>query len=266
MMQRCSLTAAVAQRSFSRAFTMATSSVSRPASTLLFHQQQQVQAHARRSFGSSQPRLSSVVKELQDAIQDEIKAEQQMEENNLGGKTPPSINGFKVVTDGDGAEFRLIKTHGNEKILVSVNVNHSVNMEEEELEEDEMQQQEVEHEIQPKSLPEFQIEITKGEERLVFYMEMVKSETEEKEYDYQVGEFMIAPATKTDKFVNVPEEIYSSSGKYIDPQLHELLFIRYLEERGFTKQFLHELVEYATHYEHQQYVGLLEKLKKFIGK
>jgi hypothetical protein len=32
-----------------------------------------------------------------------------------------------------------------------------------------------------------------------------------------VGEFMIAPATKTDKFVNVPEEIYSSSGKYIDP-------------------------------------------------
>jgi len=58
-----------------------------------------------------------------------------------------------------------------------------------------------------------------------------------------------------------------------------LLFVRYLEERGLNSQFCHEFVKLgkiffkkffhlnlilATHYEHQQYVNLLEKLKKFV--
>jgi len=34
--------------------------------------------------------------------------------------------------------------------------------------------------------------------------------------DYSVDEFMIAPATKGDKYVDVPDEVYSSSGQYID--------------------------------------------------
>ncbi|RCN36760.1 hypothetical protein ANCCAN_17357 [Ancylostoma caninum] len=48
--------------------------------------------------------------------------------------------------------------------------------------------------------------------------------------------------------------------------LHDLLFVRYLEERGFDAQFCKTLVAYATHYEHSQYVGLLNKIKAFVSK
>jgi hypothetical protein len=34
-----------------------------------------------------------------------------------------------------------------------------------------------------------------------------------------VEEFLIAPAAKGDEYEDVPDEVYSSSGKYIDPVL-----------------------------------------------
>uniref|UniRef100_A0A914RTE1 Uncharacterized protein n=1 Tax=Parascaris equorum TaxID=6256 RepID=A0A914RTE1_PAREQ len=48
--------------------------------------------------------------------------------------------------------------------------------------------------------------------------------------------------------------------------LHELLFIKYLEERGFNAKFCQDLVSYATHYEHSRYVALLGKIKAFVSK
>ncbi|VDM70245.1 unnamed protein product [Strongylus vulgaris] len=83
--------------------------------------------------------------------------------------------------------------------------------------------------------------------------------------DFRVEEFYVAPAAK-ESDEDVPAEVYASSGKYIDPDLHDLLFVRYLEERGFDAQFCKTLVAYATHYEHSQYVGLLNKIKAFVSK
>jgi hypothetical protein len=58
-----------------------------------------------------------VAPELQEALRKEIKAEQEMEEDNLGGKTPPSISGFKITRDR--AEFILTKMHGNERFILN---------------------------------------------------------------------------------------------------------------------------------------------------
>ena len=38
-----------------------------------------------------------------------------------------------------------------------------------------------------------------------------------------------------------------------------------LEERGITGDFLDEMVEFSTAYEHNKYVGFLEQLKEFTG-
>ena len=57
--------------------------------------------------------FSSVAKELQDVLHEEINAEKTAEEENLGGKATPSVQGFEIGMND--AEFRLTKTYGNEK-------------------------------------------------------------------------------------------------------------------------------------------------------
>ncbi|VDD86394.1 unnamed protein product [Enterobius vermicularis] len=200
---------------------------------------------------------SAVNPELCEALKNEIQAEKQLEAENLGGANAPSIPGFTVTTKD--AEVRLTKTHGSEKILVIFNVSHSVDMDEFD--------EEVEAVIPPLpvALPPFSIEITKGEERLCFNLELVRNADEEGQYDFRVEEFYVAPAAKGQD-ETVDDSVYASSGKYIDPHLHELLFLRYLEERGFNAKFCQDLVNFATHYEHSQYVSLLSKIRTFVGK
>lgn len=71
---------------------------------------------------------SELKNELIEALENEIKAEQTLENDNLGGSTRPTIPGFQISTNQ--AEVRLTKTFGSEKILVVFNVNHSVDVEE----------------------------------------------------------------------------------------------------------------------------------------
>lgn len=206
-----------------------------------------------RMLSNSAPRFSQA--QLVSALQNEIEAEKKLEEDNFGGASSPQFNGFHIVTKD--AEVRLTKKHGNEEILVVFNVNHSVDVEEDYDNEDQAPV--------PVALPPFSIEITKGGQRLCFHMDLVESgEGEESQYDFRVEEFYIAPVAQgSDE--GVDESVYASSGKYIDPNLHQLLFMNFLEERGLTTDFCRDLVNYATHYEHQQYVGLLHKIKNFVS-
>ncbi|PIO54272.1 hypothetical protein TELCIR_24369, partial [Teladorsagia circumcincta] len=68
----------------------------------------------------------------------------------------------------------------------------------------------------PVALPPFTVEITKGNERLCFHLELVESVDVQGEYDFRVEEFYVAPAVK-DGNEDVAAEVYASSGKYIDP-------------------------------------------------
>ncbi|MFH4981452.1 hypothetical protein AB6A40_008161 [Gnathostoma spinigerum] len=205
---------------------------------------------------ATRERISNVGTELVEALKSEIEAENRLEAENLGGKQAPSVPGFNISVNE--AEVRLTKTYGNEKILVVFNVNHSVDVDED-AEVDDQNAMSI-----PVALPPFSIEITKGDQRFCFNLELVDSPDEQGQYDFRVEEFYIAPAAKGDD-EDVAASVYASSGKYIDPHLHELLFIRYLEERGFNAKFCQDLVTFATHYEHSQYVSLLDRIKSFVG-
>ncbi|CEF68094.1 Mitochondrial glycoprotein family-containing protein [Strongyloides ratti] len=195
-------------------------------------------------------KLLTVQPELTAALKTEIEAEMKLEAENLRGASPPTIPGFTLSTND--AEVRLTKMHGSEKIDVIFNVNHSVEMGDESSES-----------ADPVALPPFTIEITKGDQRFCFHMELV--ETENGSFDFSVEEYYVAPAAKANN-EDVPESVYASSGRYIDPKLHDLLFIRYLEERGFDQQFCLDLVQFATHYEHNRYVDLLKRIDNFVSK
>ncbi|CAG9532686.1 unnamed protein product [Cercopithifilaria johnstoni] len=195
--------------------------------------------------------------ELIDALKNEITAEKQLEKENLRGEQAPRISGFEITTDG--ANVQLAKLHGKEKINVYFNVNHSVDMEGEEDEEEGV----------PLALPSLTVEIIKAQQRLCFYLDLCENEDATKaneRFDFRVAEFYIAPASKGIEDENVPESVYSSSGKYIDPTLHDLLFNHYLAERGFDQKFCREVVDFATHYEHSQYVKLLTDIQSFVSK
>ncbi|KJH50125.1 hypothetical protein DICVIV_03762 [Dictyocaulus viviparus] len=207
---------------------------------------------------STTHRVYNIAPELTQALAREIQAEQQLSQENLGGSAAPSFQGFNISTKG--AEVRLTKQFSNESILVVFNVNHSVDMGDD-------YEEDVQSEVTqvPVALPPFTVEITKGDERLCFHLELVESVDVQGEYDFRVEEFYVAPAVKDDN-EDVAADIYASSGKYIDPDLHDLLFVRYLEERGFDGQFCKTLVAFATHHEHSQYVGLLNRIKAFVSK
>ncbi|KAI6219040.1 Conserved regulator of innate immunity protein 3 [Aphelenchoides fujianensis] len=202
-------------------------------------------------FASTQ---SAVHSELLSALENEIQAEQTLEKENLGGSQQPTIPGFDIAVNQ--AEVRLSKSFGNEKILVVFNVNHSVDVEEDE--------GDAESAPLPLALPPFNIEITKQNERLCFSMSLVET-NEAGQFDFRVEEFYVAPAAKSGA-EDVADEVYSSSGRYIDPGLHEVLFVRYLEERGFTQDFCRQLPDLATYVEHNCYIGLLSKIKDFVQK
>jgi complement component 1 Q subcomponent-binding protein len=58
------------------------------------------------------------------------------------------------------------------------------------------------------------------------------------------------------------ENVYTADCSVLDENLYDLL-LNLLDERGIGEQFANELAEFSTSYEHQQYIGLLEKLQKF---
>ncbi|CAB3403121.1 unnamed protein product [Caenorhabditis bovis] len=232
------------------AFVRSLSRVALRSSTVL-------RASAPRTFSQS-AKVLSVTPELQQALNREIEAEQELSRENLQGSAAPNFPGFAITTKE--AEVRLTKKNGNEDILVVFNVNHSVDMDEGYDEEPSQNAAPV-----PVAMPPFTVEITKGDQRLCFHLELVPVDDQPDEYDFRVEEFYVAPAAKGGN-EDVPSEVYASSGKYIDPDLHDLLFVRYLEERGLDARFCKTLVQYATHYEHSQYVSLLDKIKKFVSK
>nr|CDP99365.1 BMA-CRI-3 [Brugia malayi] len=173
----------------------------------------------------------SLSNELIDALKNEITAEKQLEKENLRGEQAPRISGFEITTDG--ANVHLAKLHGV-----------------------------------PLALPSLTIEIIKAQQRLCFYLDLFFPDAFSVliAVDFRVAEFYIAPASKGTEDEDVPESVYSSSGKYIDPTLHDLLFNHYLAERGFDQKFCREVVDFATHYEHSQYVKLLTDIKSFVSK
>uniref|UniRef100_A0A915DZX4 Uncharacterized protein n=1 Tax=Ditylenchus dipsaci TaxID=166011 RepID=A0A915DZX4_9BILA len=73
------------------------------------------------------------------------------------------------------------------------------------------------------------------------------SDQENNQHDFEVREFYLAPADKSGK-QDVEADVYAASGEFADQAINDLLFGRYLEERGINGEFCDQLVKFATYY------------------
>lgn len=186
-------------------------------------------------------------------LADEVAAEK----GNLRKLELPDA-GFEVQSDG--AEVTFTKTSGSEKIVVSMNVNHTVDSSEPD--------DGTEEAPEMKSRPNFEIDIVKSNGKTLSFScsfvpppesSDVQAEQPTEGYD---DTFAIDEVTMFDG-ENWNEKTYAVAGDILDGYLYDL-FMNMLDERGINKQFVEKISEYCSAYEHSKYISLLEDLQKFV--
>lgn len=115
------------------------------------------------------------------------------------------------------------------------------------------------------SLPEFQVQISKGGHTLE-----VSCYFEDMEQDQETGEpYAMEPTFSIDELVmyqGEPSETeFAVSAEYFRDELQDGL-IQYLAEHGIDEEFSRNLSSFSTNYEKKQYIGLLKRMKEFVTK
>jgi len=207
-------------------------------------------------------------KELSLFLKEEIAAEKQI---NKTPKHGPGVPGFDV--SANGSNITLTKKLNDEVITIRVNVNGVI---------DDIEGPESEFDANPnkpdqppptdlKARPDFAVEIKKPSGRsLVFNCRLYGDEAhldpevqDEKGDKFEIEHFSILNKEDVDETGEWDENVYLGEGNIIDGQLYDLL-MNYLDERGIGIEFAEHLVDFTTHYEHTQYLNLLENLKSFV--
>lgn len=194
-------------------------------------------------------------KELVDFLKEEVEAETKAQKF----QQLPALEGFKV--EQTGADITLTREVNGENITVKLNVNHTVQTEFPQEEKD--PKQDKEEMAVMKSKPSFTVELSRGEKRLGFscsYVQKYEEEPHSSEGEafsdvFNIDELAVYEGDWKDT-------TYAVSGEIMDGYLYDLL-MNMLEERGISNEFAEKLSDYATAYEHKQYIGILERLKEF---
>lgn len=189
-------------------------------------------------------------RELVDFLGEEIAAERKAQKKKT---IPSAIDGFKVKLDG--AEVEFVKDSGAEKVTISFNVNHTVDTDQEDADITEDSDKPEFGEM--KSKPSFEIDIEKDKKILSFTCSFLPGDAQEGEYNdvFAIDELTIYEGEWSEK-------VYAVAGDVLDGYLYDLL-MNYLEEKGVSNEFAEKLSEFATEYEHQSYISLLESLSNF---
>lgn len=190
----------------------------------------------------------------------------------------PTIPNFQVETSGP--EVTLTRDAGSEKIVVKFNVTNTVNANESEQEGElnpaAQEQQSNNPASQLKSRPTFTVDITRGGQSLSFLCSYLPNDYPESREHYgdnqqkpSEGEEAVFEDFQIDEFTihegEWNETVYSADCSVIDGELYDKL-LNLLEEHGIGEEFANQLADFSTAYEHRQYIGLLEKLQKFVKK
>ncbi|XP_054156996.1 conserved regulator of innate immunity protein 3-like [Oppia nitens] len=205
-----------------------------------------------------------------------LKSEIELEKKANHQQKLPSIKGWSVQTDG--SNVILTKKNGTEEITVRANVNHAVESKEVDdtataaggqADEEQMASQMV-------CRPDFAVEIKRGGLSLGINCSFVEFDddlddgqggqppaagqqgNESLEDQFQINEFSLFEG-------EFNENSYLVSGDVMDGSMYDLM-MDLLHERGIDHDFARSLIDYTTVYDHQQYVGLLEKLQTFLSK
>jgi len=192
---------------------------------------------------------SKVDSDLAEFLTEEIAAEK----GNL--KAAKDIPGFEVKKEG--AELTFTKSHGQEKIVVSLNVNHTVDSAEPD--------DGTEEAPEMKSQPNFEVDIVKGDGRtLSFSCSFLGNDDEQSgnSPDEQFDDAFAIDEVTMFQGEDWTEKKYAVAGDILDGYLYDL-FMGMLDERGINKQFAENLSDYCTAYEHGLYIQMLQDLQKF---
>lgn len=205
-------------------------------------------------------------KELIEFLRDEIKLEKQNQKSVIGKL--PKIKGFEIVgSEGPNVSFK--KSHDNESITIKFNINNSVDEALSGVEGDNQpeQAQEQSSDAQMVSKPSFQVEINKGGKYTLAIQcifppadEYAPSDVQEETYEDLIEIQDVALLGKSQEWT---DDVYSLSASVMDGNLYDML-MKMLEERGIDADFIDQLIEFSTSYEHARYVETLEKLKDFV--
>jgi len=196
--------------------------------------------------------------ELISFLTEEIATEKK---NVKTGPLPTNLEGFDVQTNL--SEITLTKKFNNEQITITLNVNHTVDAD---YSEDVDPSKQGEKEPEMRSRPSFEIDVKKGTQTLNFSCSYLQgdsgaSEPQQQQDEYQDA-FVIDEISLYDG--EWDDGNYAVAGDILDGYLYDL-FMNMLEERGITNEFVEKVSDYATDYEHKQYISLLSKLQNFLG-
>lgn len=192
---------------------------------------------------------SKCERELVEFLTEEILAERKAQKNTT---VPTTLDGFSVKLDG--ADVELTKQGEREKVVISFNVNHTVDTEDEAEIEPEAEKPDM---GEMRSKPQFEVDIVKGNTTLSFTCSFLQGTAQEGEYNdvFGIDEMCIFEGTWNDK-------VYAVAGDVLDGYLYDLL-MNLLEEKGISNEFAEKIADLATAHEQTSYIGLLEKLSKF---
>lgn len=178
-------------------------------------------------------------------------------------KPLPSLKGWQITQDGP--EVSLTSQQGQEEITVKFNVNHTVNPVDE-FDEAQPPQSNPDQPPEMKAKPEFVVEIRRRGSKLGFSCGFVEDGPDTQppaaaEEDIQDVFNINAVSIYKDEF---KDDIYAVSGDIMDGNLYDLL-MNMLADRGIDENFAKSISDYATAYEHNLYVNLLEGIKSFVS-
>ena len=210
---------------------------------------------------------TKVDKDLSVFLKSEVDAERQL---SKAPKHGPGVPGFEVETKG--ANVTLTRKQASETIVVKFNVNGVLDTEDPEPSET--------SEGQPpmpdmRARPDFVVEVSKPNGRiLAFTCRLIEEDPSQEgaaaqegpqDDKFEIESFTVLNAEEIDEEGDWDENIYMADGAIIDGQMYDLL-LGFLESRGINNDFIEAFMDYATFYEHSNYIGLLEKLRDFVDK
>jgi len=168
-------------------------------------------------------------------------------------KAMPKLAGWESKLDG--AEVKLTKAGpGGEQIVVTLNVNHSVDS----AEPDDGQGEAPEM----LSRPNFEVDIVKSSGKtLSFTCSYIHPDEQSQDPETQDDLFAIDEVTMFDGD-KTGDHNYAVAGDILDGYLYDL-FMSMLEERGVDNGFAEKLADWCTVHEHSQYINLLQEIEKF---
>jgi len=154
----------------------------------------------------------------------------------------------------EGAEVTLTKASGGEKVIISLNVNHTVDSAEPDDGAGEAPEM--------LSRPNFEVDIVKSNGRtLSFSCSYVHPEEMAPDAEAQDDVFAIDEVTMYDG-EDHSDKCYAVAGDILDGYLYDL-FMDMMEERGVSNEFVGKLSDWCTAHEHSQYINLLQEIEKF---